>query len=153
MTIDDKIKFYKENIIANLNKKLKCCSCLFFLFGISMMASAMSTFYGAKYNAAHIAETGKLPWGPTHDKDFVPSDKPVEHEFALYDMFIKMAVLMVMVGFTLFAFVKRTMIARWCQKSTVSRTAFRRTLFCIAVYAILSFFLRKQSKEFLDLYK
>jgi hypothetical protein len=73
MTIDDKITFF-ESHIQRINKKLKCCSCIFFLFGISMMASAMSTFYGAKFNAAHIAETGKMPWGPSRVKDFKPSE-------------------------------------------------------------------------------
>lgn len=153
MTIDDKIKFYKNNILAGLNRKLKMCSCLFFLFGIMMMGSAMSTFFGAKYNAAHIAETGKLPWGPSRVEGFVPSDQPVEHQFDLYDNFLKMALMMVLLGFTMFAFVKRTMIARWCQKSTVSRRAFRRTLFCMAFYAIVYYFLKNQTKEFMDTFK
>lgn len=64
-----------------------------------------------------------------------------------------MAVTMVLAGFTLFAFVKRTMIARWCKKSTVSRRAFRRTLFCMAIYFIIYYFMKNQVKAIGDLQK
>lgn len=152
MSLDEKTTHTKGRI-ERLNRSLKCCSWAFFLFGLMMFGSAVSTFYGAKFNAAHIAETGYLPWGPSKIDDFTPSQDPVKYEFDLYNTLINMAVTMIFSTISLFLFMQRTMIARWCQKASVSRNAFRRTLYCMAIYFIINYFMKNQVKTFMDLYK
>jgi hypothetical protein len=113
MTLDEKLTHTKARV-DRLTKSLKCCSWTFFLFGIMLFFSAVNTFYSAKWNAAHIAETGFLPWGPSQVKDFTPSNEPVAHVFDLYDNFNHMAVTMIFSAISLFCFSRRTTIAAWC---------------------------------------
>jgi hypothetical protein len=102
--------------------------------------SAVSTIASARWNSSFIAQTGYMPW--THPiKDFAPSEEATMGEFNLYDNFLKMGVLSLLLAFVMMNFVMRTVIARWCQKEEVSHRAFRRTFYCIFAFGICYYFL------------
>lgn len=151
MTLDEKTKVATFRV-NKLNRKLRCCACLFSCYGMGFFLSAVSTIASARWNSSFIAQTGYMPW--THPiKDFVPSEEASRGEFSLYDNFLKMGVITLLLAFVMMNFVMRTVIARWCQKEEVSHRAFRRTFYCIAAFALCYYFLRGQSNQFMEQYK
>lgn len=151
MTLDEKTKLASFRV-EKLNKKLRCCSCLFTTYGFGFFLSAVMTFAGARYNSSFIAQTGYMPW--THPiKDFVPSEEPAKHEFTLYDSFLKMGFLSMLLSFVMFMFVMRTVIARWLQKPKNTRIAFHRTLGCMIAFFFVYYFTHENGMEFMQLYK
>lgn len=151
MTLDEKTKCATFRV-NRLSRKLRCCSCLFSCYGMGFFLSAVSTIASARWNSSFIAQTGYMPW--THPiKDFTPSEEAAKGEFSLYDNFLKMGVLSLLLAFVMMNFVMRTAIARWCNKEEVSHRAFRRTFYCIAAFGICYYFLHGQSNQFMELYK
>jgi hypothetical protein len=151
MNLDEKIQLVSFRV-KKMNKKLKCCSCLFACYAIFFFMSAMNTIFSARFNASFIAQTGELPWGNMNAKDFIPSEEPAAGEFSLYNSFFKMAAAMLFLSFVMVNFIMRTAIARWCQNDKNSRIAFRRTFYCIFFFFLGWYFVSAECKEFMGMH-
>ena len=56
----------------------------------------------------------------------MPNDEPAKFEFGLYDNFLKMGLISLVLSFVMFSFVMRSAIARWLKREKNSNIAFRR---------------------------
>jgi hypothetical protein len=151
LTLDQKSKFANFRV-QMLNKKLGCCSILFSIFALVFFVNGIITLCTARYNSAHIAQTGYLPWVHQQPFPWLPSDEPAKYEFGMYDNFIKIGLLCALISFVLFNFVMRTTIARFLQKEKNSNIAFRRTIYCLVAFFVSYYFLHGQTGKFQEVY-
>lgn len=148
--LDQKTKWATFRV-QHLNGKLGCCTCLFSCFSMFFFITAMVTCFSARFNAAHIAQTGHLPW-VNPQADFVPSETPAKYEFGLYDNFLKMGFLQGLLSMTMGMFTMRTMIAKFIQREKNSNIAFRRTFYCIFAFLLFYGLLAREQGKLQDIY-
>lgn len=82
----------------------------------------------------------------------MPNDEPAKYEFGLYDNFLKMGLISLLLSFVMFSFVMRSAIARWLRKEKNSNIAFRRNFYCIAAFFFFYYLLHCQTVRFQEVY-
>jgi hypothetical protein len=126
--------------------KLACCYLIFAFFGIVFFADSLITMTYTDYNAAHIAQTGHLPW-VSPQPDFEPSEFSSPVQDYLWNIFMAQGFLKLFISGTMWMFAMRTIIAAALGREKNSNIAFRRTFYCI--FAFLFFYgllFREQGK-------
>jgi len=112
---------------------------------------SMITLFTARFNASHIAQTGHLPW-INPQPEFVANETPSKYEFGLYDTFLKMGMLQLMLAFTMGMFAMRTMIAKFLKREKNSNIAFRRTFYCLFFFLLFYGLLAREQSKLQNVY-
>lgn len=154
MTLDEKITFSHAHV-DKTKKRLKNCGVFFLIAGFAAVGNAVHSFSKSRDWSSFIAQTGKLPWpaNQTEVAAFNEADhsKPADYEFELYDLLVKVSLLIFVYGALLLTIGCRSrMLGKWGKRSKFARGAFRRGVITVVLFSLAYWAMKKQCGHLMD---